>query len=63
MPSGVWRVAAQLEKEHATVAVKDNLSGLLNEWFGQYRLHAIARRQPEPCSLGLGRERDDGRAW
>ena len=45
---GVLHVAAQLEHEHAAVAVEGDLRRLLDVRIGQHRLELEAGRQPEP---------------
>ena len=55
MPSGVCAVAAQLEHEHAAVAVERDLRGIFDEGLGQHRLHPVAGREQQ--ALGLLRWR------
>src|SRR5690606_31679643 len=58
---GILHVAAQLDDEHAAVAVEGNLRRLFDVRLGEDRLHAEAGRQPELLLLLLWRQRQHGR--
>jgi hypothetical protein len=50
-------IAAQLDDEHAAVAVERDLRGILDERFRQQRLDPIARLQPQSLRLFCRRQR------
>ena len=54
-------VAAQLDDEHAAVAVEGDLARRVDERIRKDGLDAVARRQPELLGLFVGRERTDRR--
>ena len=58
---GILHVAADLEHEHAAVAVEGDLRRLLDVGIRQHRFELEARRQPEPLRLLRRRQRLDRR--
>ena len=58
--SGRLLVTAELDDEHASVAVEGDLAGGIDHGFGEDRLHAIAGGQPEPPGSLVRRERPHG---
>ena len=63
MPSGRLLVAAELEEEHAAVAVECHLPWRVDQRIGQHRLEPVSGGQPELLRLLVGGQRPDRRPW